>query len=96
MKKHYTEVKLYTQRNNELKYILELTTNSGHANEYYEFDNKEQAMNAREKAIWIHTHQYCKQDFESFETMSKLETAFIRTGLTAMKQAKNFYKWCMR
>lgn len=94
--KKYTEVKLYTQRMNEKKYILELTTNSGHANEYYEFDSKDQAMAAREKAIWIHMHKYCKQDFEAFENMSKLETAFIRTGLIGMKQAKNFYKWCMR
>lgn len=96
MKKHYTEVRLYTQRENEKKFILELTTNEGYANEYYEYYDKIEAMEAREKAVWLRDHQYCKQDFEAFEKMTKMDTMFIRSALTTMKQMKNFYKWCMR
>lgn len=96
MAKHYTAVKLYTQRENEKKFILELTTNSGYANEYYEFNDRSTAIEAREKAVWLRDHQYCKQDFEAFEQMNKIELSFIRGALTVMKQSKNFYKWCMQ
>lgn len=96
MKKHYTAVKLYTQRQNGLKYILELSTNSGYADEYYEFNGRTQAREARERAVWLHKNQFCMQEFEEFENMGKAELTFVRGGLKTIKQMKNFYKWCMR
>lgn len=96
MKKKYTNVRLYSNRSNEKKYILELITNQGYANEMYEFNTREEAKEALNTASWIKEHPYALQDYEEFESMTFTELLFMKTGLVTLKQMRNFYKWCMR
>ena len=82
--KKYIKVSLYTNRQNGFVYILELKTNEGYANEYYEFNSRKEAYTAYKKAIWLRDHYYCKQEFQEFENNSRKEDFTIRTLLNIL------------
>ena len=66
-------------------YVLELITNMGYANEYYEYNDKKEAIKAYSRAHWLKEHHFCKQEFEPIEQHTTMQQALFQVGLTTLK-----------
>ena len=76
-------------------YVLELITNGGYANEYYEYNDKNEAIKAYGRAHWLKEHHFCKQEFEPIEKHTTTQQALFQIGLTALKAYVTVEKWIL-
>lgn len=94
--KHYTNVKLFTQRHSDFKYILEVSVIGGeYATEYYEFVTKAEAKKARAIVLWMISHPYCKADFEGMMGYSQSQMLTTMVALNGMHLATKTIKWAL-